>query len=1046
MNDKVNQILLLGMHRSGTSAIARIIGLMGAWIGEEQSLLAQHPSDNPTGYWERQDVTLAQHDFLLATGNHWDTLANYHAESTPIAVQTQLLDRLRPIVAELDAHQPWLLKDPRLCLLLPLWQSLLQSPVHVIAVRNPGEVAASLLHGPRGAYSTHFLLALWEKYLLSTLTTLRGKPALFVSYERLLAEPLTECARMLGALRDLGVTGLHSADPQQVQAFLDTKLHRSHALSHTPLSTPQAVLYAWLEARTAASGAVPVEDFPANGEIDAVLAEYEIAIRHARTQAATQTVAQANAEAQRNAAIEVANHKQQLAQVQADISSVHDLQLTQLQAEFVRQQALAAQLLVDEKLRHEQRQHRLTQAVAGEQQQRLRADQSDAHHVNLQSQIAQLTSHVQTLQGGIHAMQISLAWRLMMPLRKLSELVPPRLPYSTEQRLYRSFYALAGVSPARKRALVLWLHRRAPWLTRNTLSYQLYQKTREIRQPSANSNAVPRMDSARAATIIKALSSRPLISIVMPVYNVERRWLLLAVESVRRQFYPHWELCIADDASINSDTRAALREIVALGDKRIRMVKLKKNVGIASCSNAALRLASGEYIGLLDNDDELTRDALLEVAQRIVAEQPDVIYSDEDKLEENGAHVEVHCKPDYNPDYFFSINYVCHFAVIRRAHLTSIGDFRDGFDGAQDYDLLLRATEQSDRISHIPKVLYHWRKIEGSTASTSTAKPRTTEAGKNALIESMQRRGIACDVELGPYPNTFRVRRTILGNPLVSILIPFREQPRLLDACVSSILEKTRYRNFEILCIDNGSIEPATLATIGSLQQRDPRVRVLRYDVPFNYSAINNFGVTHARGEHILLLNNDTEVISEEWLDSMLEHSQRPEVGVVGARLLYEDGTIQHAGVLVGPGGVAGHAHLFLPGDHPGYFARAQLVQNLSAVTFACAMTRRNVFEQLGGLNENELKIAFNDVDYCLRVREAGHLIVYTPYALLHHYESKSRGYEDTPEKQARFSNEVRYMQKRHAAILERGDPYYNPHLSLSNTYLPDAGYAQELP
>lgn len=1042
MNVNAHQILLLGMHRSGTSAVARVIGLMGAWIGEEQSLLAQHPTDNPTGYWERQDVTLAQHDFLLATGNHWDTLANFHAEATPIAAQMQLLDRLRPIVAELDAHPLWLLKDPRLCLMLPLWQSLLQSPVHVIAVRNPGEVAASLLHGPRGAYSTHFLLALWEKYLLSTLTALRGKPALFVSYERLLADPLAECGRIFDALRDLGVAGLHAADPQQVQAFIDANLHRSQAISHTPLSAAQAALHAWLEARTTAKSAVQVEGFPVNAEIDAVLAEYEIAICHARTQAA----AQASAEAQRNAAIEATDHKRQIAQLQADISSVHDRQLAQLHAEFARQQALKAQSLTDERLRHVQRQQRLAQALADVQQQRHRADLGDAHHLNLQSQIAQLTRHVQTLQGGIHAMQNSLAWRLTTPLRKLSELLPPRLSYSTEQHLYRSFYALSGMSPVRKRALILWLHRRAPWLTRNTLSYQLYQKTREIRQPSAASSSIPRMDSARADAIIAELLWQPIISIVMPVYNVERRWLLLAVESVQRQFYPHWELCIADDASTNPDTRAALREIAALGDKRIRLVKLKKNVGIASCSNAALKLASGEYIGLLDNDDELTRDALLEVAQRIVAEQPDVIYSDEDKLEESGAHVEVHCKPDYNPDYFFSINYICHFAVIRRAHLTSIGDFRDGFDGAQDYDLLLRATERSDKIVHIPKVLYHWRKIEGSTASNSSAKPKTTAAGKNALIESMQRRDIVCDVELGPYPNTFRVRRTILGNPLVSILIPFREQPKLLDACVSSILEKTRYQNFEILCIDNGSMEPATLATISSLEQRDPRVRVLRYDAPFNYSAINNFGVTHARGEHILLLNNDTEVICEEWLDSMLEHSQRPEVGVVGARLLYEDGTIQHAGVLVGPGGVAGHAHLFLPGDHPGYFARAQLVQNLSAVTFACAMTRRDVFEKLGGLNENELKIAFNDVDYCLRVREAGYLIVYTPYALLHHYESKSRGYEDTPEKQARFSNEVRYMQQRHAAILERGDPYYNPQLSLSNTYYPDAGYAQELP
>ena len=554
------------------------------------------------------------------------------------------------------------------------------------------------------------------------------------------------------------------------------------------------------------------------------------------------------------------------------------------------------------------------------------------------------------------------------------------------------------------------------------------------------------MDERRALAQISRMESPPLISIAMPVYNVERRWLMAAVDSVRRQFYPHWELCIADDKSTRAETLEALEALAREGDKRIKICRLPQNIGIAGASNAALEMATGDYVGLLDNDDELTRDALLEMAQRIVVEQPDLLYSDEDKLDESGAHVEVHCKPDFNPDYFFSINYLCHFAVIRRAHLQQIGGFRTGFDGAQDYDLLLRASESTDKIAHIPKVLYHWRRIAGSTASTSVAKPQTTEAGHRALAESMQRRGIDSQVEPGPYPNTFRVRRTIHGDPLVSILIPFRDKPELLETCVSSILEKTRYGRYEILCIDNGSIEAATHTAMRALEQRDPRVRFVRYQAPFNYSAINNFGAAQARGQHLLFLNNDTEIISKEWLDSMLEHSQRPEVGVVGARLLYADGSIQHAGVVVGPGGVAGHAHLFLPGDDPGYFARVQLIQSLSAVTFACAMTRREVFEQIGGLNDQELKIAFNDIDYCLRARESGYLVVYTPYALLHHYESKSRGYEDTPEKQTRFSKEVLYMQKRHAALLQRGDPYYNPQLSLTNCYQPNPHYADELP
>lgn len=561
-----------------------------------------------------------------------------------------------------------------------------------------------------------------------------------------------------------------------------------------------------------------------------------------------------------------------------------------------------------------------------------------------------------------------------------------------------------------------------------------------------NDAAVPRMDAARAETIIAGLERTPTISIVMPVYNVEPRWLGAAVDSVRTQFYPHWELCIADDASTNAETRDALDAIARLGDRRIRMLRMARNSGIAIASNEALKLATGDYVGLLDHDDALTRDALFEVVRQIVATDPDLIYSDEDKLDDSGRHVEVHCKPDYSPDYFFSINYICHFAVLRRELLKQIGGFRAGFDGAQDYDLLLRATERTSRIAHIPKVLYHWRRIPGSTASTSAAKPQTSDAGRRALAESIDRRGIEASVEAGPYPNTFRVRRTIAGEPLVSILIPFRDKPKLLDTCVSSILAKTRYPHYEILCIDNGSSEAQTPDLLERLTRCDARVRVVRHDAPFNYSAINNFAAAQARGTHLLFLNNDTGVISEEWLDAMLEHSQRPEVGVVGARLWYEDGTIQHAGVIVGPGGVAGHGHLFLPGDDPGYFARIRLVQNLSAVTFACAMTRREVFAELGGLNERELKIAFNDVDYCLRAREAGYLVVYTPYALLHHYESKSRGYEDTPEKQARFAAEIRYMQKRHATLLEHGDPYYNPRLSLTNSFCPDPAYAAELP
>ncbi len=675
----------------------------------------------------------------------------------------------------------------------------------------------------------------------------------------------------------------------------------------------------------------------------------------------------------------------------------------------------------------------------------------EAERSQLRDQLTRLGEHATTLQQGIDALLMSWSWKITAPLRAIANAIRPRTSFGMEQRLYRWYYGFPGLDAARKRVLIVWLHEHAAWLTRHTLSYRILQQSKTEVTNSASSagtfNGLQRMDANRASAIVSAMHNAPRISIVMPVYNVEARWLNAAVESVRRQFYPHWELCIADDASTNTETREALTALERSGDPRVKVKHLRRNTGIAEASNTALNLTSGDYVGLLDNDDELTRDALLEVALTILDQDPDIVYSDEDKLDVDGRHVEAHFKPDFNPEYFFSTNYLCHFTVLRQTLLKRIGGFRAGFDGAQDFDLFLRASEQGERVAHIPKVLYHWRKTAGSTATASSTKPKSWDAGRRALAESLQRRGINAEAEAGPHPNTYRVRRTIIGEPLVSILIPFRDKPKLLSTCVGSILKKTDYSNFEILGIDNGSTEDATHALMSKLAARDSRVRFVRYDIPFNYSAINNFGATQTCGEHLLFLNNDTEVISAEWLRAMLEHSQRPQVGAVGAKLLYPDGRIQHAGVIAGMGGVAGHAHLLQPGDHPGYFARAQLVQNLSAVTFACAMTRRAVFEQVGGLNETDLMIAFNDIDYCLRLREAGYQVVYTPFATLYHHESLSRGYEDNPEKQARFVREVDYMRQRYREILQRGDPHYNPNLRLDvNDFSVRPGYVEALP
>src|SRR5579885_2180702 len=1075
-----NAILVLGMHRSGTSAVARVIGLMGADIGTADELLPAHPTDNPTGYWERAELNAIHDRMLEAVGHRWDRLAGFD----PRQLETETLEpagaALQALIDRLQAAgKPWVAKDPRLCLLLSPWRARVAAAC-VVVVRDPREIAASMGAGPRGVFTSPFVVALWEKYLRTLLADLDGASALFVDYAALLADPHAQSRRLLRGLQALGIEGLQPPEPQALDAFLSHDLRRSAPRAHVTLSPDQERLYSWLRTQCDARSAVPVHDYPQAPAPDALLAEFEAAFafhrEHGRAEAAADTRERLAAIEARLARqdeeravwlAELAARREEVARLQAEVATRRE-EAARLQAEVATRREEAARLQAEvnaQRAEAESQRDRAERALAdnvtltarmqaGERERAALAAEQEGlaqENTRLGGEVAESRRHAAALEDSVRALRASWSWRLTAPLRGIGRWLRWRPRFAAEQRLHRWYYAAPGVNAARKRALILWLHEHAPWLTRHTLSYRLYRQSRDLEAERARTHEErerrQRMDERRAATLVATLPRPPTISIVMPVYNVERRWLMEAVDSVRRQFYPHWELCIADDASTRADTRAALDEIERWGDARIKLRRLPQNRGIAGASNAALELATGEFVGLLDHDDELSRDALLEMALRIATDDPDVLYSDEDKLDADGRHREPHFKPDFNLEYFFSVNYICHFTVLRRALLERIGGFRPGFDGAQDYDLLLRAIEQTERVAHIPKVLYHWRQTESSTATISAAKPHAWDAGLRALGESLARRGIDAVAERGPYPTTYRVRRAIRGQPLVSILIPFRDKPELLAACVGSILERSDYPHFEILGIDNGSREPATQRLLAELVRRDARVRFERYDAPFNFSAVNNFGARKARGEHLLFLNNDTEVISAEWLRALLEHSQRPEIGVVGAKLLYGDGTIQHAGVIVGIGGVAGHAHLFHPGDHPGYFARAQLPQRLSAVTFACAMTRREVFEQLGGLNERELAVAFNDIDYCLRAVEAGFEVIYTPFAALYHHESRSRGYEDNPEKQARFAREVAYMRERHRVILERGDPHYNPNLRLDcNDFTPQPGYADALP
>jgi len=530
---------------------------------------------------------------------------------------------------------------------------------------------------------------------------------------------------------------------------------------------------------------------------------------------------------------------------------------------------------------------------------------------------------------------------------------------------------------------------------------------------------------------IDGLGKKPLISVLMPVYNTNPKWLVEAIESVRNQLYPYWELCIADDASTDPRIRSTL-ERYASEDSRIKVVFRSTNGHISAASNTALEAATGEYIALLDHDDVLAEHALFWVANEI-SRYPDakLIYSDEDKVDIVGKRSEPYFKCDWNVDLFYAHNLVTHLGVYRTDLLRTIGGFRIGYEGAQDYDLTLRSIERIEAkdIRHIPRILYHWRMHPGSTATGTAAKPYALDASKRAISEHLERRNVAGRVQRLEHLGMYRVRYELpMPMPMVSLIIPVRNELKLTQECITSILRKTTYDNYEILVVDNGSDDKRVLNYLQSLKG-DPRIRIIRDDRPFNFPALNNAAVKEARGEVLALVNNDIEVISADWLSEMVSHAVRTEIGAVGARLLYPDGTLQHGGVILGIGGVAGHAHKGLLRYKNGYFCRAVIIQSVSAVTAACLVIRKELYEKVGGFNE-DLSVAFNDIDFCLKIREAGYRNLYTPYAELYHHESATRGYENTPEKQLRFEAEARYMKQRWGKLL-LNDPAYSPNLTL---------------
>lgn len=523
-------------------------------------------------------------------------------------------------------------------------------------------------------------------------------------------------------------------------------------------------------------------------------------------------------------------------------------------------------------------------------------------------------------------------------------------------------------------------------------------------------------------------------SILIPVYRPDVKFFTLMLDSIVAQTYDNWQICLADGSGDGYTVESVVKPYVEkYGEDKVKYIKLENNLGIAENTNAAMRMADGDFIVFGDHDDELHPTALFECMRELERyPQADFIYSDEDKIiEATGHHTEAHFKSDLNMELLRSNNYICHLSVVKKSLADKVGVLYTQFNGSQDHDYVLRCVEKAECVRHIPRILYHWRINDNSTAKSASTKTYANTAGVNAVSAHLKRMGIDGEVKNGVAPGFYDIRYKFTEKPLVSVIIPNKDHLDDLTRCLESMENVNNYHNVEYIVVENNSVLEDTFEGYKELEKKyGDKFKLVKWDGIFNYSAINNFGARYAKGEYILLLNNDTSVIEPDSLRCMLAQCQRAEVGIVGAKLLYDDDTVQHAGVIIGYQGVAGHAFTGIGDDVYGYFARAVLSQELSAVTAACLLTKRSVFDEVGGLDES-FEVAFNDIDYCMKVRAAGYKIIYDPHAKLHHYEYKSRGAEDTGKKQERFGGEIMHFIDKWRAALIAGDMYYNPNLEL---------------
>ena len=1031
-DSKKSVLIIAGMHRSGTSLVASLLQSAGVDIGER---LMGGGEGNKKGYFEDFDFVEFHGGVLRSQGiskEGW-TLQNN------IQVQEQYIENAIKLIKQRNSSkQVWGWKDPRNTLFLEFWDKLIPEANFVFVYRSPWEVLDSLYRrGNDGDEvfnkNPNFAIKICINYNRTILEFYEKfeERCVLLPLDKIIANPqiITESID-----KKLGVR-LGSIAELYDKSLLNRNISSSQRPSLIKQYFPEALaLYQELNVKgdivdgvSGESVDEPVQfalytEWVLQDWLDIRKREKELKISQSQLQHTQEELVRSQAQ--------ILQTETALAQTQGQLQQTQG-QLQQTQGQLQQTQGQLQQ--TKEELQQTQGQLQQTKEELQQTQEQLQ--QTKGVIDRSQSQLGHTQLELQQSQIAIAAMESSKFWQLRTGWFQLRRNLGLADDISLHpSRLIRQGKYLSAV--LRRKGFRYSLARLL-----NKTSQKLDSEPVQVvplpdipcsddinYQKWLNKNYPRRADLRKMSETLDLLSYQPKISVVMPVFNPPEIYLHEAIKSILDQVYPYWELCVADDASTKPYVKSILAEYGGK-DSRIKVVYRNENGHISRASNSAIEMATGEFIALLDHDDLLTPDALYEVAALLNKHpQADIIYSDEDKIKEDNNLCEPYFKPNWCPDSFLSRMYTSHLGVYRRSLINEIGGFRVGYEGSQDYDLVLRLTEKTDRIFHISKILYHWRIHSNSTASSLASKNYAADAAYKALTEALERRGDTGRVIPAPGGHHI-VRYEIADFRLVSIIIPTKNLGNILDKCLISIFDKTEYPNYEVLLIDNGSTETKTQEVIEKWKTKESsRFNCEILDIPFNYSKINNFAVAHAKGEYLLFLNNDIEVITPNWLNAMVEQAQRPSIGAVGALLLYPDNTIQHAGAVVGVGGVAGHSHKHYPSSSHGYFNQIQTINNYSAVTGACLMCRREVFEDIGGFEE-ELSVAFNDIDLCLKMIDKGYRNIYVPHAVLYHYESKSRGYEDTPEKQARFSHEVKYMQSKWKKLIEH-DPCYSPNLT----------------